>query len=153
MLNAPKRTTLHQRYLSIHAQNMCALARWFLHLQNSEFDLHVLVVTCYWSSIHCIPDQKFVCVSVELNHNRSPCFGHGQQCGRRQATSPSRDITVTMVRALDQNHPGRIDGARPAGHTHDKAAQRSTNDQLVRSHFRHSLVSPRCGAIRTIRVC
>jgi len=27
---------------------------------------------CYWLSIHCIPAQKFVFVSVELNHIHSP---------------------------------------------------------------------------------
>jgi len=63
MPDTPMCTTLHQRHLSMHAQNMCVLARWFASLQNSEFDLYVLMVTCYWSSIHCIPDQKFVCVS------------------------------------------------------------------------------------------
>ena len=31
-----------------------------------------VLTTCYWSSSHCIPAQKFVPVSGELNHNRSP---------------------------------------------------------------------------------
>jgi len=32
----------------------------------------VLTATCYWPSNHCIPAQKFVSVSGELNINRSP---------------------------------------------------------------------------------
>jgi len=32
----------------------------------------VLTTASYWPSSHCIPDQKFVSVSGELNHNRSP---------------------------------------------------------------------------------
>ena len=31
----------------------------------------VLSAACYWPSSHCIPAQKFVSVSTELNHNRS----------------------------------------------------------------------------------
>jgi len=32
----------------------------------------VLTAACYWPSSHCIPDQKFLSVSGELNHDRSP---------------------------------------------------------------------------------
>jgi len=32
----------------------------------------VLTAACYWPSSHCIPAQKFVSVSGELNHDRSP---------------------------------------------------------------------------------
>ena len=32
----------------------------------------VLTAACYWSSSHCIPVQKFVSVSGELNHDSSP---------------------------------------------------------------------------------
>jgi len=32
----------------------------------------VLTDACYWPSSHCIPDQKFVSMSGELNHYLSP---------------------------------------------------------------------------------
>jgi len=32
----------------------------------------VLTVASYWPSSHCIPAQKSVAASVELNHNRAP---------------------------------------------------------------------------------
>jgi len=32
----------------------------------------VLTAACYWPSSHCIPAQKFVSASGELNHGRSP---------------------------------------------------------------------------------
>jgi len=32
----------------------------------------VLMAACHWPWSHCIPAQKFVSVSVELTHNRSP---------------------------------------------------------------------------------
>jgi len=32
----------------------------------------LLTAACYWSSSHCVPAQKFVSVSGELNHDRSP---------------------------------------------------------------------------------
>ena len=32
----------------------------------------VLTAACYWPSSHCIPAQKFVSVSEELNHGCSP---------------------------------------------------------------------------------
>ena len=32
----------------------------------------VLTAACYWPSNHCIPAEKFVSVSTELNHNISP---------------------------------------------------------------------------------
>ena len=32
----------------------------------------MLKAACYWPSSHCIPAQKFVYVSGELNHDRSP---------------------------------------------------------------------------------
>jgi len=32
----------------------------------------VLTAACYWPSSHCIPAQKFVSASGELNHDRSP---------------------------------------------------------------------------------
>jgi len=31
-----------------------------------------LTAACYWPSSHCIPVQKFVSVSADLNYNRSP---------------------------------------------------------------------------------
>jgi len=36
------------------------------------YESTVLTAACYWPSSHCIPTKKFVSVSVELNHNRSP---------------------------------------------------------------------------------
>jgi len=30
------------------------------------------MATCYYPSSHCIPDQKFISVSTELNHNCWP---------------------------------------------------------------------------------
>jgi len=37
-----------------------------------EFSVSVVsTATCYWPSNHCIPAQKFVSVSGELNHDRS----------------------------------------------------------------------------------
>ena len=35
-------------------------------------DTALLTPACYWPSSHCIPNQKFVSVSGELNHDRSP---------------------------------------------------------------------------------
>ena len=52
------------------------------------------------------------------------------------ATSPNREIPATMVRPRDQNAPGKIGEARPAGNTHRKAAQRSTKDQVAWLYFR-----------------
>jgi len=45
----------------------------FLVKSFEEFSVRtVLTAACYWSSRHCIPDQKFMSVSGELNHDRSP---------------------------------------------------------------------------------
>jgi len=32
----------------------------------------MLIATCYWSTSHCIPAQKFVSVSEDVNHDLSP---------------------------------------------------------------------------------
>jgi len=48
---------------------------------------------CYWSSSHCIPAQKFVSMSGELNHDRSPLV-----------LDPTRVSTVTA--SLHSLHQG-----------------------------------------------
>jgi len=39
----------------------------------------MLMVACYWSSSNCIPAQKFMTVSEELNHRRLPWVMHSDK--------------------------------------------------------------------------
>ena len=48
------------------------------------FGKTVLTTACYWPSSHCIPAQKFLSLSAELNHNRSPLVLYCDKQGRIQ---------------------------------------------------------------------
>ena len=48
------------------------------------FGRTVLTTVCYWPSSHCIPAHKFLSLSAELNHNRSPLVLYCDKQGRIQ---------------------------------------------------------------------
>jgi len=66
----------------------------------------VLMAACYWPSSHCIPPaQKFVSVSGELNHDRSPLAldtDKGACCHRFSSYSTS---AVAKLRPADHIRP------------------------------------------------
>jgi len=55
-------------------------------------------------------------------------------CEIRKALSAGSLLRIeryyTMARPCDQNIPGKIGEARPAGYIHEKAAQRSSKEQV-----------------------
>ena len=57
--------------------------------------------------------------------------------------SESRDPSHVR-RPCVQNVPGKIGEASPTGYTHGKATQRSTEEQMMWSHFRFGLAPPWC---------
>jgi len=73
----------------------------------------VLTAACYWPSSHCIPAQKFVSVSGELNHDRSPFVldsDKGVCCHRflSQSTSGVAKLRPAgRIRPADQFNPTR----------------------------------------------
>jgi len=54
-----------------------------------------------------------------------------------------------VVRLLDKNVTGKIGESSPAGYTHGKAVQWSTENQVVWLHLRPCFVPSRCRASKT----
>ena len=87
--------------------------------------------------------------SRHVSSQQSAQLWNSQSCECR-TTSPEREISATAVRSRDRNAPRKIGEASPAGYTHGKAAQRSTEDQVVGLYLLPGLVPSWCGGIRTI---
>ena len=85
-------------------------SRWPGPLRNVWRVLQESIAFCYWTSSHCIPAQKFLSVSAELNHNHSQwmldsdqnvwCYCSSSQFIRIEMDSHSRVDKISTKRQI-----------------------------------------------------
>jgi len=152
------RSVVTKRWLSTTAKLQVFFKSVFVHIRTR------ILGNCGKSSISSAAETRILQSLRRDTSRQSAQLWNSWNLECRVFSLP-RAIPVTLVGLREQNAPGKIGWASPAGFTHGRASglgghpwegkrpQMSTKDQVAWLHLRPSLASSWCGASGHVRDC